>query len=253
MGCFASSGEKSASLGAARKALHRRHIGGYVEDAATPRAVCRGADFPCGLTKQPTGLAFRSMLRATAIALLCALAVSAQGGGSLVEVVPKDPDVALRYLLLRPAKTKPGRLYPFVLSLHGTGMTIEQYSRSARQVSTSDVPVFVAIPHHEKRVERLAPLHDNLLPKLLAVVDEVTAEYPIDRGRMFVHGLLARWPHIVAVCLRLEEVGRKGRSHSAPYTCARATIRRAERGLRASRCCSWLAPGTSISSATSIS
>ena len=50
-------------LGAARKALHRKHIGGYVEDAATPRAVFRGADFPCELLNHPTSLAIRMQLR----------------------------------------------------------------------------------------------------------------------------------------------------------------------------------------------
>ena len=38
----------------ARKALRRRHISGYVEDAATPRAACRAGDICDELRIHPT-------------------------------------------------------------------------------------------------------------------------------------------------------------------------------------------------------
>jgi hypothetical protein len=37
-------GHYPGGIGAARKALRRRHIGGYVEDAATPRAALRAPE-----------------------------------------------------------------------------------------------------------------------------------------------------------------------------------------------------------------
>ncbi|MCS7034611.1 MAG: prolyl oligopeptidase family serine peptidase, partial [Phycisphaerae bacterium] len=121
-----------------------------------------------------------------------------------VVVDPKGQPL-LRYRILKPARLQPGRKYPLVLVLHGAGErgddNVKQLTHGARQflAYTRSRPAFVVFPQCPKGTwwdgpSRYAPetQQANVVPPLrqvIALIDRLLQQFPIDRSRLYVTGL----------------------------------------------------------------
>lgn len=121
------------------------------------------------------------------------------------QVVVDGDKTVLRYRILRPPVIEPGRTYPLIVFLHGAG---ERGSDNARQLThgaeelmnyTQSNPAFVIFPQcpkgtwwdgpnwlsNDTRPPKVAPP----LPEVIALVDRMMEEQPIDRTRVYVTGM----------------------------------------------------------------
>lgn len=118
--------------------------------------------------------------------------------------VAKD-GVVLPYRLLAPTAPAPGRRYPLVLQLHGSGAIgtdnqgqIGAFSNGwLRPEILEHYPAFVLVPQFPARtveypaVANASPLRSHptaLLTSTYELVDAVAKEFPVDRSRIYVTG-----------------------------------------------------------------
>jgi predicted peptidase len=115
------------------------------------------------------------------------------------------PTGALAYRLLPPANVQPGRRYPLVIVLHGSGAigtdNVAQLGQLAMSWTAPAIrqrfPAYILVPQFAERSANYAPSPaDGLLaaqpgpnlPSVAAVVDNLMPHYPIDADRVYVTG-----------------------------------------------------------------
>ncbi|MES2352317.1 MAG: PHB depolymerase family esterase [Pseudomonadota bacterium] len=115
------------------------------------------------------------------------------------------PTGALSYRLLSPANAQPGRRYPLVIVLHGSGAVGTDNTSQLGQLAMSwaapamrkRFPAYILVPQFAERSANYAPSSaDGLLaaqpgprlPTLLAVVENLMPQYAIDADRVYVTG-----------------------------------------------------------------
>lgn len=157
------------------------------------------------------------------IGLLCALTLSAvvgctdlasDYGPSMLEVemayvphrvVDANGKPLLRYRFLKPSTIEPGRKYPLILFLHGAGERGEDnfkqltYGAAELLQYTRSQPAFVIIPQcpvgiwwdGKNRLKSESPPEGVVAPmqQVIALVDRIIAQQPIDRSRVYITGM----------------------------------------------------------------
>jgi predicted peptidase len=121
----------------------------------------------------------------------------------------KDADGhTLPYRLLSPKKIEPGKTYPLVLFLHGAGergtdnaqQLVHGVAAFAKPENQGEYPCFVVAPQCPAdrcwvEVNWNQPSHEmpekasEPLKLALDLVEKMTAELPVDKGRLYVTGL----------------------------------------------------------------
>jgi predicted peptidase len=120
-------------------------------------------------------------------------------------LVDGDYNALLNYRILKPAKVEPGRKYPLLLVLHGAGErgddNLKQLTHGARQLMgyTRAHPAFVVFPQCPRGTwwdgpSRFAPETQRTdvpppLPQVIALMNRIVREQPIDRSRIYITGL----------------------------------------------------------------
>jgi predicted peptidase len=151
------------------------------------------------------------------LVLLAALPAAAQERGFLNRV-HKGQGGDARYVLFVPHDYKGDRAYPLILFLHGAGETGSDGQKQVRGALAAAVrkqektfPFLVVFPQSQKRSWRAGSEDAD---RALAILEEVSKEYKVDRKRIYLTGLsmggagtwsLAaahpdRWAAIVPLC-----------------------------------------------------
>jgi predicted peptidase len=116
----------------------------------------------------------------------------------------KTPDgTPLRYRLLVPSHASPGKHYPLVLQLHGSGGVgtdnVKQLDRLARSWAMPDVreryQAYILIPQFPTRSANYGPPtaaqhaeHSAALDAALELVEAFVLDHPVDRSRIYAVG-----------------------------------------------------------------
>lgn len=100
----------------------------------------------------------------------------------------------LSYWLMSPAKVEPGQKYPLVLALHGRGGNTEGATVLGSAALRSKYPCFVLAPAVSRNGVWAVPgdfrglRGKHVLPLVLAALEQVKQDHPIDADRVYVTG-----------------------------------------------------------------
>jgi predicted peptidase len=103
-------------------------------------------------------------------------------------------DRVLDYSLFVPAKIKAGEKIPLVLCLHGAGGNTEAAKVLATPERQAKYPCIILAPACDTRTARWVETpfrpgtQRSVLPELLAAVDAVMREHPVDPARVYLTG-----------------------------------------------------------------
>lgn len=127
------------------------------------------------------------------------------GKRSLIDAYEARKHKDMPYRLMKPIRVEPGRRYPLVISLHGSGGIGDDNLSNlrfwngvmARREWREEYPSFVLVPQRrpggywgpKPDEERVADLYirNELLP-VFELIDEIKKEYPIDERRIYALG-----------------------------------------------------------------
>ena len=124
---------------------------------------------------------------------------------ALIDAYEKGEHGRLLYRLMRPLEVEPGKRYPMVVSLHGSGGTGDDNLSNlrvwngymARESWRAKYPSYVLVPQHrggeiwgpKPDVAEAATLYvRDSFPDLFDLIDEMLVELPIDPDRIYVLG-----------------------------------------------------------------
>ncbi|HWA33834.1 MAG TPA: prolyl oligopeptidase family serine peptidase, partial [Cyclobacteriaceae bacterium] len=99
----------------------------------------------------------------------------------------------IRYGLFVPSGQVPGKLYPLVLYLHGSGDTVSRDNYWYKESIQKENPLFVVTPKclngNQGWGNTWSAQHSPEMSKSLALVDSLVRKYPIDPNRLYIYGI----------------------------------------------------------------
>jgi predicted peptidase len=99
----------------------------------------------------------------------------------------------IRYGWYAPTRLEPGKLYPLVLYLHGSGDTVSRDNYWYKASIQHENPVFVLAPKcvngNQGWGNTWSSRHSPEMSKSLALLDSLAKKYPIDPNRLYIYGI----------------------------------------------------------------